>query len=236
MPSCIPETNKKLAMLDPERSPMTSPARFIKAFRKCLEANADRDSDLGLFTEALRNVTPVLTDRVMDDLKHPLLSQLGPALNAALGPPDLVESVAALSSAGGWYQVYTGAGINAAMADFMLAKQIVAPKGYFASKTMRAGIFLLAPHFEYLMHCHAAEEVYYVHSGAIDIQNGTESAPRRLGPGQYSITPSEVPHALQTGDAPVLLLFVWTGNVTAPIWWWVKGEDGNWTRTLAKKP
>jgi len=215
---------------------MTDSVLFINALRNSLEANADQDSALCLFIEALQDVPPVSTGCVMDDLKHPLLSQLDDALNAARGPPELVDSVAALSSAGGWYQVYTGAGINAAMADFLLAKQIVGPKGLFASDCMRAGIFLLAPHFEYPMHGHAALEVYYVHSGTIDIQNGTESVQRRLGPGQYSITPSEVPHALHTGDVPVLLLFVWTGNVTAPIWWWVKGEGGIWTKTLAKKP
>ena len=215
---------------------MTNPILFIEAFRKSLTANADLDSALCPFIEALRDVTPVLRDCVVDDLKHPLLSQLDDALNAALGPPELIDSVAALSSAGGWYQVYTGAGINAAMADFMLAKQIVGPKGPIASDTMRAGIFLLAPHFEYRMHDHAALEIYYVHSGSIDIRNGTDLAQRRLGPGQYSITPSEMPHALHTGGAPVLLLFVWTGNVTAPIWWWVQDEDGSWTKTLAKKP
>ena len=215
---------------------MTDSVLFINALRNSLEANADQDSALCLFIEALQDVPPVLTGCAMDDLKHPLLSQLDDALNAARGPPELVDSVAALSSAGGWYQVYTGAEINAAMADFLLAKQIVGPKGLFASDCMRAGIFLLAPHFDYPMHAHAALEVYYVHSGTIDIQNGTESVQRRLGPGQYSITPSKVPHALHTGDAPVLLLFVWTGNVTAPIWWWVKGEGGVWTKTLAKKP
>jgi len=215
---------------------MTSPAIFIKALRNSLAAEADQDSALELFIEALQDVTPVLTDSVMDDLGHPLLSQLDDALNAASGPAELVDSVAALSSAEGWYQVYTGDGINAAVADFMLAKQVVGPKGIFASDSMRAGIFLLAPNFDYLMHDHAALEIYYVHSGTIDIQNGTESAPRRLGPGQYSITPSEVPHALYTGDAPVLLLFVWTGKVTGPIWWWLKGDDGIWVRTLAKKP
>ena len=215
---------------------MTHPALFINALRGCLEANADQDGALDLFIEALQDVTPELTNCDMDDLKHPLLSQLDDALNAALGPPELVDSVTAVSSAGGWYQVYTGDGINADMADFMLAKQVVGPKGLFAGNSLRAGIFLLAPHFEYPMHCHAALEIYYVHSGTIDIQNGTESVPRRLGPGQYSITPSEVPHALHTGDAPVLLLFVWTGNVTAPIWWWVQSEDGSWTKTLAKKP
>jgi len=215
---------------------MTDPAIFIKALRIRLAAMVDQDSALDLFIEALQSVTPVLTDRVADDLKHPLLSQLDDALQAALGPAELVESVVALASSGGWYQVYTGDGINAAMADFMLAKQIVGPKGLFPSNTTRAGIFLLAPHFAYVMHDHAAMEIYYVHSGSVDIQNGIDSKPRHLGPGQYSITPSEVPHALHTGDAPVLLLFVWTGNVTAPIWWWVADEDGTWTRTLAKKP
>ncbi len=75
-----------------------------------------------------------------------------------------------------------------------------------------------------------------MHSGTIDIRNGTDSAPRRFRSGQYSVTPSGVPHALQTGDAPVMLLFIWTGDVNAPIWWWVEAEDGVWTKTLAKKP
>jgi mannose-6-phosphate isomerase-like protein (cupin superfamily) len=215
---------------------MLDPVIFINALQNRLSVNADQDSALNIFIEALQDIFPVSTDCVTDDLKHPLLSQLDGALNAALGPSELVESVAALSSAGGWYQVYTGDGINAAMADFMLAKQIVGPKGLIASDSTRAGIFLLAPNFDYLMHDHAAMEVYYVHSGTITIQNGTESIPRCLGPGQYSITPSEIPHALHTGDEPVLLLYVWTGNVTAPIWWWLKGEDGFWTRVLAKKP
>ena len=215
---------------------MTFATHYLEVLRKTLEVNADEDGALVPFIQALQDIVPVPTGNVAGDLKHPLLPLLGKALEAALGPPELLESVAELASGGGWYQVYTGNGINAEMADFMVAKQIVGPKGILASDSIRAGIFLLAPHFEYLMHDHAALEVYYVHSGTIDIQNGIDSAPRRLEPGQYSITPSETPHALRTGDEPVLLLFIWTGNMTAPIWWWVKGEDGMWTKTLAKKP
>ncbi len=118
----------------------------------------------------------------------------------------------------------------------MLAKEIVGQKGLIASDSLSVGLFLLAPNVEYRMHSHAALEIFYVHSGTIDIQNGTESVPRQLEPGQYSITPSGMPHALTTGDAPVLLLYVWTGDMTSPIWWWVQGEDGNWSKTLAKKP
>ncbi len=97
---------------------MTDPAILIRALRNSLAVHADQDSALGVFVEALQDVTPVLTDRVADELKHPLLSRLDDALDAALGPTELIDSVAALSSADGWNQTYTGDGINAAMADF----------------------------------------------------------------------------------------------------------------------
>lgn len=214
----------------------TGADRFVQAFRNCLAANAAHDDSLTPFIEALQRAAAAPAGNGMDGLDHPLLARLDEALDGAQGAPDLVAAVAELATAGGWYQVYAGEGINAAMADFMLAKQVAGSKGLLVDESIRAGIFLLAPHFEYLLHDHAALEIYYVHSGTIDIQNGTDSARRRLGPGQYSVTPPEVPHALQTGDAPVMLLFIWTGDVTAPIWWWVEGEDGAWTKTLAKRP
>lgn len=215
---------------------MTDQARFVAALRGQLAQLADHDRGLAPFVEALRNVVPEVIHRDLDELQHPLLAQLDDALQAAVGPPELTESVAALSSVDGWYQVYEGEGINAAMADYMVAKEIVGQRSPIVSDSASAGIFLLAPEFEYLMHSHAALEVYYVHSGTIDIQNGVDSKPRRLRPGQYSVTPSEMPHALHTGDAPVLILYVWTGNLSAPIWWWIEGDDGHWTKTLAKKP
>lgn len=215
---------------------MTDQAKFVGALRDRLAAYADQDHELIPFVEALRNVVPEVMHRDLDELQHPLLAQLDDALDAAVGPPELTESVAALSIVDGWYQVYEGEGINATMADYMVAKEIVGRRSLIMSDSTVAGIFLLAPEFEYLMHSHAALEVYYVHSGTIGIQNGVDSKPRRLQPGQYSVTPSETPHALYTGDAPVLILYVWTGDLSAPIWWWIKGEGGHWTKTHAKKP
>ncbi len=215
---------------------MIDPFTFISALEHVLSASADQDRGLNLFIKALQNTSSIATSVATNDLKHPLLSQLDDALDAALGSSELRESVATVASTGDWYQVYTGDGINAEMADYMLANQVVGPKGAIAAESTRAGIFLLAPNFDYLMHDHAANEIYYVHSGTISIQNGTESIPRHLEPGQYSITPSETPHALQTDDEPVLLLYIWTGDVTAPIWWWLKDEDDHWTKVLAKNP
>ena len=103
---------------------------------------------------------------------------------------------------GGFVQVYEGEGINATQADYMVAKQIVGAKGRLFNEKLRSGIFFLAPNFEYPMHNHAGLEIYYVHSGVLDVQNGVDAEPRRFGPGEYSVTPSQVPHALTIGDEP----------------------------------
>jgi quercetin dioxygenase-like cupin family protein len=215
---------------------MTDQAKFIEALRDRLAAYAGQDSALRPFVDAMQDVVLEGNHRHLAELPHPLLAHLDDALAAAIGPSELVESVAAASSADGWRPVYTGEGINAAMTDFMMAKRITGSERPIVSNSVNVGLFLLAADFEYPMHSHAALEVYYVHSGTIGIQNGVESKPRRLQPGEYSVTPSEMPHALITGGAPVLILFVWTGELTAPIWWWVKGEDGNWTKRIAKEP
>jgi mannose-6-phosphate isomerase-like protein (cupin superfamily) len=210
--------------------------QFVESFLETLKQKQASDDALAPFVEDLSSVTASPTGNEAGSLEHPLMAALDAALDGANGSPALMESVAALATSGGWYQIYSGGGINATMADFMLARHIVGPKGVLNHDTIRAGIFMLAPNFEYLMHDHKALEIYYIHSGIIDVQNGVDAEPRTLGPGEYSVTPSEVPHALKTGDAPVLILFIWTGDTAAPIWWWVEGEDGTWTKEIAKKP
>ncbi|MCB1720052.1 MAG: hypothetical protein KDK05_33445, partial [Candidatus Competibacteraceae bacterium] len=32
-------------------------------------------------------------------------------------------------------------------------------------------------------------------------------------------------------DTPVLLIYLWTGLVDEPNWWWEEGQDGTWERT-----
>ncbi|MCP3689296.1 MAG: cupin domain-containing protein, partial [Gammaproteobacteria bacterium] len=112
---------------------------------------------------------------------------------------------------------------------------IVGSKGRLFNEKLRAGIFFLASNFEYPMHNHAGLEVYYVLSGSLHVQNGIDAQPRQIGPGEYSVTPSNLPHALTIGDEPVVILFTWTGDLESPIYWLVEEEDGSWTRILAKK-
>lgn len=215
---------------------MTDPVEFVDVFRRTLTQHAKCDNALAEFVEALSGVTAVRQNYGTYDGEHSLLDLLNDVLGDASGPTEMIDAVAVMASTAGWYQTYGGDGIDAAMASSMLAKQVVGPRGLIASESMRTGLFLLAPDFVYPMHEHAATEVYYVHSGTIDIQNGIDSAPRCVHAGEYSVTPSATPHALYTRDEPVLILYVWSGDVTAPIWWWIENENGDWTKEFAKNP
>lgn len=213
----------------------TQALNFVHGYLNILEGLGASDAALSPFIDAMRNVDETPGDNATHELDHPLMPLLEDVLAAAEGPPKLTKAVADLASEGGFFQVYEGEGINATQADYMVGKHIVGPKGRLFNEELRAGIFFLASNFEYPMHNHAGLEIYYVLSGILDVQNGVDAEPRRVGPGEYSVTPSHVPHALSIGDEPVVILYAWTGDLVSPIYWWVEEEDGSWTKTIAKE-
>ena len=216
---------------------MTSQTRalqFVESYLKILEDFGATDDALSPFIDALLCVDETPGGNATHTLEHPLMPLLDGALAAAEGPIDLIETVNDLAGEGGFIQVYEGEGINATQADYMVGKQIVGPNGRLFNEKLRTGIFFLAPNFEYPMHNHAGLEIYCVHSGVMHVQNGVDAEPRRVGPGEYSVTPSLVPHALTIGDEPLVILYSWVGDLKSPIYWWVEEEDGSWTKTIAK--
>jgi len=213
----------------------TQALQFVHSYLEILEDLGASDDALSPFIDVLRSVDDTPGENATHELDHPLMPLLGGVLAAAEGPRELTEAVAGLASEGGFFQVYEGEGINATQADYMVGKHIVGPKGRLFNEMLRAGIFFLASNFEYPMHNHAGLEIYYVLSGTLHVQNGFDAEPRQIGPGEYSVTPSNVPHALRIGDEPVVILYTWTGDLVSPIYWWVEEEDGSWTRTIAKE-
>ena len=161
---------------------------------------------------------------------HPTMAHLAPALDAAAGEPRLLAATRAAADAVNWYQVYRGEGVDPDLAEGMLAGQIVGQVGILASDTLRTGLFLLAPGIRYPLHTHGAAEIYTCMSGILTLQHGTEGAPFDLRPGDCSVTPPHRIHSLATGEAPVLLLYVWIGDVDAPNWWWERRPEGGWRR------
>ena len=163
--------------------------------------------------------------------EHPAMRHLAPALAAADGPARVVGAARAAAGAAGWYQIYRGGGADPALAEGMLAAQVVGMAGIVAGDEARMGLFLLAPGIHYPAHTHGAHEIYYCLSGRLTLAHGLGGAPFALTPGQLSVTPPDRLHSLTTGAGPVLLLYVWTGEVDAPNWWWARGPEGDWRRT-----
>ena len=90
--------------------------------------------------------------------------------------------------------------------------EIVGPDGLAVSDSLRFGLFLQAPESFYPPHRHAAEEFYYVLSGAARWQKG-EEAPSLKPPGSCIRHAPWERHAMETAAQPLLALWVWTGDL-----------------------
>ncbi len=129
-----------------------------------------------------------------------------------------------------WYQIFEGAGIPTSLTSGLMAAQIVGKRGPLVSSELLFGMFLLAPQVTYPLHQHAALEIYCVLSGTVAIRHGRAKAAGHIGPGGHSITPPHQVHELRTDNDPCLIVYAWTGDMTAENWWWVQSDDGNWHR------
>jgi mannose-6-phosphate isomerase-like protein (cupin superfamily) len=101
-------------------------------------------------------------------------------------------------------------------ASFMGGKhaitQMIGPEAGFYSDQLRFGAFLLAPDTFYPLHSHAAEEIYVPISGSGHWKLKDASfAPK--GPGSVVHLNPWIPHAIRSGGEPLLMLWVWFGNI-----------------------
>ena len=212
---------------------IASPANaFLQALAIDLTARAAADDRLSPFVNELRSidVSAQRYDRAAM-FEHASMRYLKLALEAACGVPDLVDAVRQVAHAVRWYQIFQGGAIETTLAEGLLAAQVAGPVGMIADESLRCGLFLLAPGVHYPLHTHAASEIYYCLSGSLELAYGIGKGAFQLLPGALSITPSHRIHSLTTGDTPVLLIYLWTGLVDEPNWWWEEGQDGTWERT-----
>jgi mannose-6-phosphate isomerase-like protein (cupin superfamily) len=77
--------------------------------------------------------------------------------------------------------------------------------------TLACGVLLLGPATHYPSHSHAAEELYVPLSGAAEWQRGADEFVVRP-PGECIVHASREAHALRTGAAPLLALYLWRGD------------------------
>lgn len=74
------------------------------------------------------------------------------------------------------------------------------------------GLFLVAPHTHYPLHWHLAEELYFVLSSTSHWEQG-DGLFRPQAPGTLIHHLPNEPHAMATGEAPLLAMWVWYGDL-----------------------
>lgn len=126
-----------------------------------------------------------------------------------------VQNLAArLAKAAGslrWAQTYTAADFGDEFLGGYGWCEIFGARGHFKSMEMAGGFLLLGPRLTYPDHRHVAEEIY------VPLTGGTEW---RMGDGDFALRDacevihhtSNVSHAMRTGSAPLLALYLWRGG------------------------
>ncbi len=159
------------------------------------------------------------------------------ALAAAPAGDPLTEAARAVAPLTRWNPVTRAEHVrppyDADVASRMLATLAIGSFCPVHYPTVRAGLFLLRGGLHYPLHNHESPEIYVGISGAVTISHGLNGDTHQVSPGGYSVTPSDTLHSLTTGDAPVLLAFIWLGPYDRPIWWWREDETSptGWTRS-----
>jgi hypothetical protein len=93
--------------------------------------------------------------------------------------------------------------------------QLIGPSGLVDNEHLHIGLTLMAPHTYYPMHAHPAIETYLVLSGtALWRVSGTAFAAQPSG--AIIVHTTDIGHAMETRDAPLLALFVWRGDLFTP--------------------
>ncbi len=142
-----------------------------------------------------------------------VLRWLGDA--ASLAPPgalatlagEIVEAANELA----WRQTYPAGAVPASFLERYGWCELAGAVGPVPSDALACGFLLLGPETYYPPHRHMAEELYVPLSGAAEWQRGLDRfAVRR--PGDAVLHASGEVHAMRTGAAPLLALYLWRGD------------------------
>jgi len=137
---------------------------------------------------------------------------------AALAEETGGEAVARLLSERGqrlhWGQTYTVADFGQKFVDNYGWLELIGTRGHFADDTVACGFLVLGPNVHYPDHHHEAEEIYIPLTGGSLWRKGEgDFTPRQAG--EVIHHPSNVNHAMKTGDDPLLALYLWRGGPLA---------------------
>ena len=198
------------------------------------------DNDLKeYFRDELKALKPVqkismndtqLKEKVIPDIVKNYVSNLDMAVS---GLTELDTALLDVVPFLEWYRIFDSEEIHPSLSKGLLAGQIVGKKGLIKSDEFYMGLFFLSPDIHYPLHQHNPLEIYYVFSGALQLQHGRQKLPFSVEAGDYSITPCNQVHSLTTSAEPCLICYMWVkgyGKLQGPNWWWEEQKNGSWKR------
>lgn len=186
--------------------------------RNAEQAAGDLVDEARLFLETL-NATPVrglLPDWPDSRERRPPAARLHPAVRAlercrrtvAAGSDRLLAALVAQASSLEWRQSYSAGQLTPEFLDNYAWTELVGPRGLVPSGRLACGILLLGPGTHYPAHCHEAYELYVPLAGSARWRQGTGPW-RAEPPGSVIEHASEIPHEMQTGEDPLVALYLW---------------------------
>jgi hypothetical protein len=121
---------------------------------------------------------------------------------------DLVAAVCRAAPSMAWRQSYSAEDLDGGFLRNYGWSEILGASGPWVGARIACGLLLLGPSTHYPRHRHEAEEIYLPLSGTAAWQQG-DAVWRDRTPGTLIHHASEEPHAMRTGAAPLLALYLW---------------------------
>lgn len=203
-------------------------SELLNALRAVCEEGAVREPGMAVELQRVHQVLDGLGDlrpatSLPPDVVETYLSGCRPVARAPLAE-RLVAALEAANSAIAWYpsKSYDDEPSMAAFVPRYAVAPIVGPDRFgrhcpYFSDRIFLGVSLQAPGTDYAAHAHQAVELYYILAGSVDWQQG-DGAWRAKAPGDFVRHAADEPHAMRTGDEPLLALFAWVSDVMSDVY------------------
>jgi len=124
---------------------------------------------------------------------------------------ELADHLAAIQNQLNWTEAPRGK-LTSHMDDKHAMVQMIGPDAGYCSENIRFGAFLLAPDTIYPFHSHSAEEIYLPISGLGQWRLQDQPYESKQ-PGTIIHVRPWVPHAIRSGNNPLLMLWAWFGDI-----------------------
>jgi hypothetical protein len=121
---------------------------------------------------------------------------------------QLVSAVVAAAPFLAWRRSYSAAEVGSAFFDRYGWTELVGLTGPVADEHLACGLLLLGPRVTYPRHRHEAEEIYVPLAGTALWKGGDDRWLQRP-PGSVIHHARHEPHAMRTGQSPLLALYLW---------------------------